>query len=78
MIKTFLFLGLGFFGGVWIAWPGIVVKENWTCAKEIALKSKQDRTDLRTLMAISPKFLLERQTSGPLSNIRIIGDACFR
>ena len=78
MIKSLLILGAGVFGGLWIAWPGISSKENWRCALEIALKSKEDKSDVRTFMAVSPKFLINRSNHGPFSKVRILGDTCFR
>ena len=78
MIKSFFLLSLGLFGGLWLAWPGIVAKQNWHCVIEVLDKSKQDKTDLRAIMAVSPKFLLERENPSPLTKLRILGDACFR
>tara|TARA_Y100001968_G_scaffold324496_1_gene363958 strand:- start:28736 stop:28972 length:237 start_codon:yes stop_codon:yes gene_type:complete len=78
MRKAFLFISIGMFTGLWVAWPGITFKENWLCVKEIIEKSNNEKTDIRTLLSVSPKFLLNKEKSGPLLKIRILGDTCFR
>ncbi len=78
MIRNFLFVLLGFLGGLWIAWPGIIDKGNWSCAKEIIMKSKEDRTDIRAVLAVSPKYLLKERSQGAMDQLRVVGDACFR
>ena len=78
MIKTLLILSVGLFGGLWISWPGIVSNENWQCAKEVVNRSKQQKGDVRALMAVSPKTLLKRSNSDQLTNLRLVADACFR
>ena len=78
MLRNFLFVLLGLFGGLWIAWPGISDKGNWICAKEIVMKSKEERTDIRAVLAISPKYLMGRKRHAPMDQLRIVGDACFR
>ncbi len=78
MIRNFLFILVGLFGGLWIAWPGISDEENWSCAKEIVMKSKEERTDIRAILAVSPKYLLKQGSQGPMDQLRVVGDACFR
>tara|TARA_Y100001968_G_scaffold114826_1_gene104228 strand:+ start:1963 stop:2199 length:237 start_codon:yes stop_codon:yes gene_type:complete len=78
MIKTIFLLGVGVFGGLWIAWPGISLKDNWECALDVVTKSRDEKTELRALMTVSPKFLLRKKSSGPLEKLRFVGDVCFR
>tara|TARA_Y100001968_G_C19186450_1_gene633014 strand:- start:47 stop:283 length:237 start_codon:yes stop_codon:yes gene_type:complete len=78
MIKIVLLVSVGFWGGLWMAWPGISTKRNWDCAKDIVLNSNQKRTDLRAVMAISPKVLFKMKKASPLQKMRIVGDSCFR
>tara|TARA_Y100001968_G_scaffold333927_1_gene401244 strand:- start:24355 stop:24591 length:237 start_codon:yes stop_codon:yes gene_type:complete len=78
MVKTFFLLIIGCFGGLWLAWPGITKKENLTCAFEIIEKTQKDHADFRTLLAISPNYILKKQKPTALDKFRIIGDACFR
>ncbi len=78
MRKAILFISIGIFSGLWVAWPGITVKQNWVCVKEIIEKSKDEKTDLRTLLSISPKYLIGKGKNDRLTNIRILGDTCFR
>ena len=78
MLKIALLVSFGFWGGLWLAWPGISTKGNWLCAKDIVLNSNQQRTDLRAVMAISPKVLFKMKKASALQKMRIVGDACFR
>ncbi|KGG12691.1 MULTISPECIES: hypothetical protein [Prochlorococcus] len=78
MIRNLFFILLGVLGGLWVAWPGILLEENWSCAKEIVAKSQEDSTDIRALLAVSPQYLLKQKNQGSMDKIRIIGDACFR
>tara|TARA_B100000214_G_C23491310_1_gene411792 strand:- start:183 stop:419 length:237 start_codon:yes stop_codon:yes gene_type:complete len=78
MIKTIFVLSIGFFGGLLISWPGIKSRDNWSCAMDVINKSSNNSTDLRALMAVSPKYLVKREEQGKLSKIRIVADACFR
>ena len=78
MLRNFLFVLIGLFGGLWIAWPGIINKNNWGCAKDILLKSKEEKTDIRAVLAVSPKYFLEKKNQQPMEQLRVLGDACFR
>ena len=79
MTKKLLLLFIGFFGGLWISWPGIVKEESWLCAKKVIIQSKKGETSLKATMAVSPKFFLSRKSyRGTIGKIRILGDACFR
>ena len=78
MLKSLLFLLTGVFGGLWLAWPGVTNQENWFCAKEIVLKSQGNRTDIRTVMAVSPNYFLKKKSQGLMDKLRVVGDACFR
>ena len=78
MIKTFIILGIGCFSGLWVAWPGITNRENWICAKEIAIDSDKGNLDKRTLISVTPKYLLNRNNLTYIQKIRFLGDTCFR
>ncbi len=78
MLRNLFYLLVGLFGGLWLVWPGITRSENWDCATEILLKSREERTDVRALLAVSPNYLLKNKNKDPISKIRIVGDACFR
>ncbi len=78
MLRNLLFLFLGMFGGIWLAWPGIIDKDNWGCAKDIVLKSRNDGMDIRAALALSPKYFLRTNSNSPMEKIRVVGDACFR
>ena len=53
--------------------------EGWAKMKSaFSGKSNEEKTDLRTLLAVSPKYFLNKENSNPLINLRIIGDTCFR
>ncbi len=78
MFRNLFFLSLGLVGGLWLIWPGIVTKESWSCAKDVVIKSQKEQIDIRTVLAASPRHLINRKQLGPRDKLRIIGDACFR
>ena len=78
MLRNLFFTSIGILGGLWIAWPGIVNKENFSCVSEIILKSQNEKADVRAIMAVSPKYLLRSKSNGPFDQLRVVGDACFR
>ena len=78
MLKTFFLLTVGLCGGLWIAWPGITSRENWACALDIIIQAREDKVDLRAVMAVNPKYILKNNESRKLKKIRLVGDACFR
>ncbi len=89
MIRNFFYISLGLFGGLWLAWPGIVSSKGWRCAKDIALNSETKSTaplsvfgdvrrKLKITTSVSPKTLLKAKSLGPMDKLRVVGDACFR
>ena len=89
MIRNLFYLILGIMGGFWVVWPGIVSKDGWQCAKDIALNIDQSQGSpnsfvedinrkLKISSAISPKFILKSERLDTMDKIRILGDACFR
>ena len=76
----FLFLiFLGLVLGLWGAWPGIVIPNNWKCFRDIIDKSSNDQISFKAALAVSPKYLLKVKTqNNNNSRIRIVFDACFR
>ena len=89
MIRNLFFISLGFFGGLWLAWPGISTNKGLRCAKDIVLNSETKPTDtlsvlgdvrrkLKITTAVSPKTLLKANSLDPLDKLRIVGDVCFR
>ncbi len=78
MLRNLFFLFLGIFGGFWLVWPGVVTEESWSCAKDVVLKSQKEEIDIRTLLAASPRHIINRKELSPRDKLRIIGDACFR
>ena len=77
-MKPFLFLLSGFFAGVYLSWPGLLISKNWKCFNDIILKSAEDKISLKAVMEVSPSFLIKRQNKNKFSKIRIVADACFR
>jgi len=78
MIKAFIFLGIGLFGGLWIAWPGITNKSNWSCVQEVITSSRRQKANIRSLMAVSPRHILQKESKTSLGNLRLVSDTCFR
>ena len=77
-MKGFLFLISGIIIGTWFSWPGIFSYKNWECFFNVIDDFKNEKLSLKTLLAVSPKFLLNKETNSNASKIRIISDACFR
>jgi len=77
-MRLFFFLFCGFFAGLYLSWPGLVIPENWKCFKNIIAKSTEDKISLRAAMEISPSYVLKRKNRKTASKVRIVADACFR
>ena len=77
-IKFFLFIFLGFFAGLYLSWPGILIPGNWKCFNEIIAKSAEDKISFKAALEISPSYLIKGKNKKTSSKIRIVADACFR
>ena len=77
-MRSFLFLFFGFFAGLYLSWPGLVISKNWKCFNDIITKSVEDKISLKAVMEVSPSYLLKRKNKNIISKIRIVADACFR
>ena len=77
-MRSFLFLFFGFFAGLYLSWPGLVISKNWKCFNDIITKSAEDKISLKAVMEVSPSYLLKRKNKNIISKIRIVADACFR
>ena len=77
-MRSFLFLFFGFFAGLYLSWPGLVISNNWKCFNDIITKSTEDKISLKAVMEVSPSYLLKRKNKNIISKIRIVADACFR
>ena len=77
-MRYFLLLILGFFAGLYLSWPGLLIPDNWKCFKEIIAKSADDKISFKAALEISPSYLLKGKNKKTSSKIRIVADACFR
>ena len=77
-MRLFFFLFCGFFAGLYLSWPGLVMPENWKCFNEIIAKSNEDKISVKAALEISPSYLLKGKNRNTTSKIRIVADACFR
>ena len=77
-MKSLFFLLIGIFAGLWIAWPGIFIIKNWKCFIDIIDKSSNEEISLRTVLAISPNYLLKGKNNNNSSKLRLVSDSCFR
>ncbi|WP_269623176.1 hypothetical protein [Prochlorococcus marinus] len=79
MFKNILMVSLGLFCGLWASWPGITKNQSWICAKNLIIDSREQKTPIRAILAVPPKYFLGRKSyKGILGRTRILGDACFR
>ena len=77
-MKYFLFLFSGFFAGLYLCWPGILISKNWKCFNDIIAKSSEDKISIKAVLEVSPSYFLKSKNKNMLSKIRIVADACFR
>ncbi len=77
-MRFFLFLFSGIFLGLYLSWPGIIISKNWKCFNDIIGKSAKNKISMKTVMEISPSYLIKRNNKNMTSKIRLIADACFR
>ena len=77
-MKYFLFLFSGFFVGLYLCWPGILISKNWKCFNDIIAKSSEDKISIKAVLEVSPSYFLKSKNKNMLSKIRIVADACFR
>tara|TARA_B100001778_G_C18415094_1_gene550714 strand:+ start:70 stop:303 length:234 start_codon:yes stop_codon:yes gene_type:complete len=77
-MKALFLLFSGVIIGIWTAWPGIIIPNNWKCFKEIMNKSAKEQISFKAALAVSPKYVLKGKRNNKVSKIRILSDACFR
>ena len=77
-MRSFLFLFSGVFAGLYLSWPGILISKNWRCFNEIIEKSAEDKISIRSVLEVSPSYLIEGKNKNIPSKIRVVADACFR
>ena len=77
-MKFICFLFFGFFAGLYLSWPGLVIPENWKCFNDIIEKSLEDKISLKAALEISPSYLLKSKNKKTSSKVRMVADACFR
>ena len=77
-MRSFFLLFLGFFAGLYLSWPGLLISKNWKCFNDIITKSAEDKISLKAVMEVSPSYLLKRKNKNIIQKIRIVADACFR
>ena len=77
-MRSLLFLFSGIFAGLYLAWPGILISNNWKCFNEIIKKSAEDKISIKAVLEVSPSYLIKRKNKNMISKIRVVADACFR
>ena len=77
-MKSLFLLFSGLFLGLWTAWPGLVIPNNWTCFKDIIIRSSKEQISLKAALSVSPNHLLNRKNKTNFSKFRLVSDACFR
>ena len=77
-MRSFLFLFSGFFAGIYLSWPGILISKNWKCFNEIIEKSADEKISIKAALEISPNYLIKGRNKNMTSKLRVVADACFR
>ena len=73
-MRFFLFTLLGFFAGLYLSWPGILIPGNWKCFNEIIAKSADYKVSFKAALEISPSYLLNGKSKKTSSKIRIVAE----
>ena len=77
-MRSFLFLLIGLFTGIYLSWPGIFISKNWKCFNDIIVKSAEDKISIKAVLEVSPSYLIKGNNKNITSRIRVVADACFR
>ena len=77
-MKSLFLLFPGLVLGLWAAWPGIVIPNNWRCLRDIIVKSSNEQISFKAALAVSPNYFLKGKSKNNISKIRVALDACFR
>ena len=77
-MKSFMFIFIGVFLGLYFSWPGILISKNWKCFNDIIAKSAEDKISIKAVLQISPNYIIKSKNKNILTKIRIVADACFR
>ena len=76
-MKSLFLLLSGIVLGLYTAWPGIVIPNNWKCFKDIIEKSSKQQISLKAAFSVSPNYLLKGKRKYKSSKLRLVFDACF-
>ncbi len=76
-MRSFSLFVLGFFAGLFLSWPGIVISNNWRCFNDIIAKSNDDKISIKAALEVSPSYIIKGKKNIP-SKVRMVADACFR
>ena len=77
-MRSLFYLFSGFFTGLYLSWPGIIITKNWKCFNEVIAKSVEDKISMKAILEVSPGYLIKSKNKNIFSKIRIVADACFR
>ena len=58
-MKSLFLLISGLVLGLWPAWPGIFIPNNWRCFKDIIVESSNEQISFKAYLAVSPNYLLK-------------------
>ena len=59
-MNKFIFMFVGVFIGLWIAWTGIIIANNWKCFKQVINKSTKNQISFKAALAIATKLFINR------------------
>ena len=77
-MRSFFFIFLGIFAGLYLSWPGLLIPRNWKCFNKIIANSAEDKISLKAALEVSPSYLLKGKNKKTSSKIRIVAYVCFR
>ena len=77
-MKSLFLLFSGFVLGLFAAWPGVIIPNNWICFRDVIEKASKEQISFKAALAVSPNYLLKGKRKNNNSRIRVVFDACFR
>ena len=77
-MKSLILLLSGLVLGLFTAWPGIVIPNNWKCFKDIIEKSSKGQISFKAALAVSPNYILKGNRINNNLKIRVVFGSFFR
>ena len=64
--------------GLWGAWSGIFIPNNWKWFRDIIVKSSKEHISFKSVLAVSSNYLSKGKRKNNNTKIRVVFDTFFR